>query len=125
MGDKPTLTVVPKAGGRPTKYRREFCQQLIDYILRTGEPFHCFAAEIGISEDTLYEWARKHKEFSESKKIALAIAKRNMTRVGLSAMAGKIKGFQMGAFAMIMKNCYGWEDNPEAKEEDIDDVRFD
>lgn len=110
--------------GQPTKYRPEYCQRLIDYVRETNEPFYCFAAELGISEETLYEWARKHKEFSESKKIALAIAKRNMTRIGIHAMVGKVKGFQMGAFAMIMKNCYGWADNPEAQEEDIDDVIF-
>ena len=67
--------------GRPTKYRREYCQQLIDYFLDTtvlhkvvddpsgrgGTSTHYevervpslfgFAAMIGVNRDTLYEWA--------------------------------------------------------------------
>ncbi len=57
------------AGGRPTKYKKEYCERIVEYM-REGRTFDQFAAEIDVHIDSIHEWAKKHKEFSEAKKKA-------------------------------------------------------
>lgn len=54
--------------GRPTKYKPEYCMQLMQH-LKLGRSFDSFAAEILVNPDTLYEWAKTNRDFSEAKKI--------------------------------------------------------
>ena len=67
--------------GRPTKYKPEFCQEADEYLKTVGkEQMHLpkiesFAIRLGVSKDSLYEWAKLYPEFSDSlKKILLAQA---------------------------------------------------
>jgi len=57
------------AGGRPTLYKKEYCQMLIDHMAQ-GYSYATFAATINTHRDTLHEWEQKHPEFSDAKKIA-------------------------------------------------------
>lgn len=57
--------------GRPSKYKPEFCAQLIEHMA-SGLSFESFAAVIDVCEDTLYEWSRSNPEFSEAKRIAFS-----------------------------------------------------
>lgn len=79
--------------GRPSKYKSEFCQQLIaffdvepyedkplEHYGKDGEvkwtdykrmanklpTMRNFAKEIGVSIDTVYEWVKQHKDFSDA-----------------------------------------------------------
>ena len=62
------LDEISMAFGRPTKYKVEFCQQLIDFI-KDGHSNEAFCAVIGICEDTFYRWRREKLDFSEAYKI--------------------------------------------------------
>lgn len=53
------------AGGRPTDYDPSLCETLPD-MFREGQSIVEVAAELGISRDTIYEWAKQHKEFSDA-----------------------------------------------------------
>jgi hypothetical protein len=55
--------------GRPTSYEERYCDLLIEHMAK-GFSFESFAGLIGVSKDTLFEWNKVHKEFSDSKKIA-------------------------------------------------------
>lgn len=55
--------------GAPSKYKPEFCQQLIDHMAK-GLSFDSFSAIAGVNQDTLHEWAKTHEDFNEAKKIA-------------------------------------------------------
>lgn len=55
--------------GRPSKYKPEYCQQLIAHMT-TGLSFDSFAAVIDVNQDTLHEWVKVHPDFSEAKKEA-------------------------------------------------------
>jgi hypothetical protein len=57
--------------GRPSKYKPEYDQMLIDHMA-SGLSYLSFAGEIGVCEDTLFEWEKHHVSFSESKKIGFA-----------------------------------------------------
>jgi len=54
--------------GRPTMYRPEYCEELIEHMSR-GLSFHSFAGKVGVSRETLYNWAERYPEFLYSKKI--------------------------------------------------------
>lgn len=49
--------------GRPSKYKPEYCQMIIDHMAE-GASMTSFAAEIDVSRETISEWGRVHPEFS-------------------------------------------------------------
>lgn len=50
-------------GGRPTKYQPEFCDEIIE-MGNQGYSVHEMAKKLQVNHTSLYEWARKHPEFS-------------------------------------------------------------
>jgi transposase len=55
--------------GRPTKYKPEYCQMLINHMSE-GYSFESFGAIISVDRTTLYHWETLFKEFSHCKGIA-------------------------------------------------------
>lgn len=98
--------------GRPTKYDPIYCEQLIEHMSQ-GLSIITFAAEIGVCEDTLYEWMKKHQNFSVSKKIGEALSHRWWMQVGMTGMLGKIKNFNPAIWIFTMKNRFKWKDKEE------------
>lgn len=133
--------------GQPTKYKPEYCQQLIDYF--SIEPlkivaeqkiigteggkyvsrrlpqrfpwFEGFARKIGVHRNTLKNWCAEHPEFAEAYDTAKDLQREFIVDVALSGAAPP-------SFAIFtMKNVCGWRDERDlklrkAKEEgDIDD----
>jgi hypothetical protein len=59
----PEKATIPKRPvGRPTAYRPEMCQQLIE-TMAGGHSAEAGAAKIGISARSLFEWQKLHPEF--------------------------------------------------------------
>lgn len=54
------------ATGRPSKYKEEFCELLVEHMAK-GRSFESFAAVADVDRDTLYEWAKVHESFSDAK----------------------------------------------------------
>jgi transposase-like protein len=78
------------AGGRPSKYRHEYCQQIVDACSRKGYSLTAFAGSIGCHLETLANWARKHEQFFEAVKRAKA-ARAQFWEDKLAALAGQEK----------------------------------
>lgn len=118
--------------GRPTKYKEEYCDELIDFfdkeltreiiktvITKTGEIveipeevatdlplFQSFAHEIGVCVDTLQEWKSKHDEFSSAYKRAKDLQMIHLVTNGL-------QGRYSNSFAIFTaKNILKWRDKP-------------
>jgi hypothetical protein len=53
------------AGGRPTLYRREMCDRLVE-AMAEGLTAEAAAARIGISARSLFNWQKEHAEFLQS-----------------------------------------------------------
>ena len=51
--------------GRPTEYRDEFCDAVVDHM-REGKSLTAFAAEIGHARSSINEWMAAHPDFSEA-----------------------------------------------------------
>lgn len=124
-------------GGRPTKYKEEYCDQLIEFfdrpvtikkkeqklsntgavveveneVLNDPPTFYGFAAKLGVHMDSLTEWRNKYPKFSAAYKKAKAL-QANFIAVG--AMTGKANT----AFSIfMMKNNFKWTDRVEQKNE--------
>lgn len=121
--------------GQPTKYKPEYCQQLIDYfsiepleIIREQEItgteggkyisrrlpqrfpwFEGFARKIGVHRNTLKNWCNEHPEFAEAYETAKDLQREFLVDIGLS-------GATSASFAIFtMKNVCGWRDERDLK----------
>ena len=119
--------------GRPTKYKPEYCQEIIKFFDRelvhhvakevihpkdgvisimeeraTDLPlFEAFAHSIDVHVDTLHEWKKVYPEFSESYKRAKQLQKEHLVT---NAMQGRYSN----SFAIFTaKNILGWRDKQE------------
>lgn len=55
--------------GRPTKYKPEYCTQVVEFMGQ-GYSLTAFAAEIEVARDTVYEWESAIPDFSDAIKRA-------------------------------------------------------
>jgi len=85
--------------GRPTKYKKEYCDALIEFfdvepeqvitpkgiMLKGRMPtLERFACEIGVNIDTIHEWRNKHDAFSDAHAHAMAKQKAILIENGLT-----------------------------------------
>ena len=103
--------------GQPTKYKEEFCQELIEHMAE-GLSFESFAGRVGVTFQTLYNWEKVHAEFFEAKKLGEAMGLLQAERMGMAGMHDP-KNFSTGVYAFWMKNRFRWRDKTpeEIKEE--------
>lgn len=104
------------AGGRPTLYKEEYCQQLIDHM-GSGLSFESFAGLIGTCRDTLYNWKKEHSEFFDAHKKGIEKNLIWWEKVGLEGMfmGGKDNPFNAAVYCFNMKNRHGWKDRVESE----------
>lgn len=57
---------VTRPVGRPSDYRPEFCEALIEHMSK-GLSFESFAADLSVNRRTLYGWLQKYPEFLHAK----------------------------------------------------------
>jgi len=98
--------------GAPSKYKEEYCQMLIDHMAQ-GLSFRSFAGLIGVHFDTLYEWVKVHRNFSDAKKTGLPKSLYMYEKTIWAATHGKIENFNNTAAVWFGKNVHGWTDKQE------------
>ncbi len=128
------MKMAKNKGGRPTKYKEEYCAGIIEYFnlppqqtvykktyyadgtLKSEEPvilaeqlptFQGFADSIGVHFDTLNQWCKDYPEFSE----AYARAKQLQEKIWLVNGMGGQYNSQFAQF--FGKNCLGYKDKTE------------
>ena len=122
--------------GRPTNYKEEYCNQIIDYFsrepqqilykktyysdgtLKSEEPiilpapiptFQEFAERIGVHTDTLVEWTKVHESFAQ----AYERARQSQEKIW---MVNGMSGLYNSQFVQFFgKNCLGYKDRQEIK----------
>lgn len=110
--------------GRPSKYKSEYCEALVEHMKR-GDCFDTFAATVNVSTDSLYRWVKAHKAFRDAKKEGEVHSKRWWTQLGKGLASGKIQGGNAAVYIFTMKNRFGWRDRVETMESDsFDDIDF-
>ena len=128
------ITIERDVGGRPTKYKPEYCQQIIDYFdkipqyttykesyyadgtLKSKEPiilpeqfptFQGFAHSIDVNMSQLTRWQEEHQDFC----TAYAHAKSLQERIWAVNAMGNLYNSQFAQF--FGKNCLGYKDKQE------------
>lgn len=111
--------------GRPTKYRKEFCQKLIDHM-KQGYSFETFGAYVPgyASKETLYAWIRANRSFLDAKKAGESLSRAWWEKMAAAGMAGKIAGFNSTVWVFSMKNRFGWRDRVQSVDADEDGFEF-
>lgn len=103
----------PRPGeGRPTKYKPEYCQMLIDHMEK-GLSFESFAGTINACDDTLRNWANRYPEFFNARKEGYAKNRAFWEKLGMAGLTGKIAGFNASVWIFNMKNRFKWTDRQE------------
>lgn len=124
--------------GRPTKYKKRFCQSIIDYFnvdptrattvtytykdgtVKEEEKevpnklptIQGFCADIGIAKPTLHDWVKLYPEFSDAYKWARGKQEQIW-------MTNALLGNYAQPFAIFTgKNCFGWKDKQEIETRD-------
>jgi hypothetical protein len=108
------MAKVKKKLGRPSGYKKQYCELLTEHMA-SGLSFESFAADINVHRDTLYDWAKKHKDFSDAKRVGLEKGRKFWETVGCNGATGKIPGFNAAAYIFNMKNRFGWRDKQEVE----------
>lgn len=94
-------------GGRPTKYKPEYCKRIVEHMA-DGYPLVHFAVSIGVAQQSLHDWAKKYPEFSEAMKMAKQAFEAKLYEIGLQGtFADK---FNTGPYSLLAKNYLGWSD---------------
>lgn len=119
------------ATGRPTAYKPEYCQMMLDFFdrdyteivdgKREASNFPSvagFARKIGVAKSTLYEWAKHHEAFSN----VLSQCKDAQEDILIN---NSLKGGYNAPFAQfLLKNTHGFRDKTEV-DQTISEVKID
>lgn len=121
-------------GGRPTKYKPEYCEMLIKHG-QDGLSYESFAGVIDVNVDTLYEWEKVYPEFSEAKNNFRAKSLLFWDKVGIEGLwevsqyddDGNLiykKKLNTTNWIFQMKNRHNWRDKTEVEFEQKSAFKF-
>lgn len=109
--------------GRPTKYNREFhCENFVE-LSKKGKTLAQIAFEWDIDRDTVHEWKKVHKEFSDAVKKGRQYAEAWYMNIGQMAMLNQVKidgkgiKVELGWHVWMTKNMFKWHDRQVIKDE--------
>lgn len=96
--------------GRPTKYKPEYCDDIVEYMGK-GHSLTSWCADHDVIKETAYNWMREHPDFLIAFKKAQALAQKHWENMLHLTAAGKLKG-NLGAQIFWMKNRFRdeWKD---------------
>lgn len=106
-----------KPVGRPSKYDPKYCEMVIDHMSK-GLSFESFAGFLGVNRDTVYEWAVKHKEFSDAKTVGLEKCRLFWEKLGIGYIISKSsRSLNSSVYIFTMKNRFPkeWRDRQEVE----------
>jgi DNA-binding XRE family transcriptional regulator len=97
---------------RPTKYDPKLADALLESLSK-GLTKQEAAAELRISRDTMYRWAKEHSEFGTALRTGLEWSEAVNISILRQGALGKIPKFNPTAFALLMNNTFGWSKSQE------------
>jgi len=104
----------PRPVGRPSKYDPAFCDKVIE-LMRGGVSFAAVAGALGVSRQTIYEWAEAHPEFSYTKSVGKAASQLFWERRLIDLSMGIQGNASAVIFALKNRASLDWRDMTEVK----------
>ena len=109
-----------KSVGRPSLYRPEYCQLLIEHMEK-GLSYEAFAGVVGVSKQTIYDWEKANEEFLDAKNRGIERARLFWEQKGLDGLFSETfedkdaktrssKSINAPIWLINMKNRFGWRD---------------
>jgi hypothetical protein len=92
-----------RRGGQPTKYRPQYCYELVDDAA-DGYSLTAFAGKIGVARDTLSQWGQVHPAFSVAIKRAQGCRTRWWEERARRIIDGGGSGGQVAMAIFALKN---------------------
>ena len=115
----------PAKVGRPTKYKPEFCQLLVEHMAK-GYSFESFAGldEVDVDRDTLYEWRSTQEEFSDALRRGRS---KQLLKDETTLNLGLDNTLKVNHTLMSLKmfNCHNWKTKSEVTEKKVDSMSED
>jgi len=114
------------SGGRPTEYKREYCEMLIQHMSK-GYSYTSFAGRIGVSFKTLYNWEGVYEEFLQAKRIGEAAELLKWEELTLEHVISRSEAngknrrstsLNAGVWHSNMRNRFRWRDRVKEEIED-------
>lgn len=98
--------------GRPTKYKPDYCEMLIDHMSR-GFSYESFAGKISVCRGTLYIWEKEHEAFFNAKKIGVAKCLEWWETQAIDGVWTHPNGSALntGVWCFNMRNRFNWRNN--------------
>ncbi len=125
---KPNRPVEKDVGGRPTEYKPEYDQKLIEHMNK-GFSFESFAGVVSVTRATVYNWLDQHPSFLDAKDNGRQKSLLFWETQGIDGLWDKIEygdngkitfkqSINTGVFALNMRNRFAWSnmDRPGADE---------
>jgi len=105
--------------GRPTKYEERFCEMLIEKMAEGYSKEAC-AGYIGISKQTLYDWAKANPKFLDAIAIGETQSRLHWEETLVEYKVHTKNGKQINGqvFNLNMKNRFGWRDKQDVTVDD-------
>lgn len=98
---------------RPTKYKPKYCKMLIDHM-KSGLSFESFGAVIDVNRDSLFEWVKRHKAFSDAKNVAFEKCRLFWEKKGIDGL--ETTNYRKGNVSVSKSmNARIWELNMKAR----------
>ena len=79
--------------------------------MKTGASMMEAAAHLEISRDTLYRWAKVHKDFGEAVTLGKEFSEAKNAEIIKAIALGQIQKASVPAYQMYMRNTAGWDKN--------------
>lgn len=95
---------------RPTEYRQEFCERVIE-AGKAGKSVAWMAAELDVSKRTLLNWAEAHPEFLHALETAKAHAQRWWEDAGQTGMVTPGFGASVWSRSMAARFPDDWRES--------------
>jgi transposase-like protein len=89
-------------GGHPTDYHPDF-NDLASSMFSKGKTVAAVAAACGVCRDSLYEWAKKWPEFSDTLKKGLEVAQSFWENIGENEVEDPSGKFNTTLYIFMMK----------------------
>lgn len=112
---------IPLKVGRPTDYKPEYCQMVIEHMAKVFS-FESFAGVVGVSKQTLYDWRSKHKDFLDAHNVAKMKVQLGIEKMFKAQITGQMKG-SPATLIFYAKNITGFKDEP-TEEIDYEGLEF-
>lgn len=106
--------------GRPSKYKPEFCDLLIEHMERGGS-YEGFAGhpKVRVSIATIYTWEQEHPEFLEAKGCAFAAARNHWDEIGSTNVHSPPGQWSQNTWMFIQRTRFAQRDGMENSNKEV------